>query len=81
LSHPRVDRIQIRRAKTDALGAPTYDAVTRPEMANLIDILSSLTGQSVESICSNRDYANTLKFKDAIIAALVCSRLPCVIAS
>jgi tryptophanyl-tRNA synthetase len=37
-------RAKIRKAKTDSLGAITYEPNERPEVANLLRIYSSLTG-------------------------------------
>ena len=37
-------RMKIRKAKTDSLGAITYDAVNRTEVSNLLRIYAALEG-------------------------------------
>lgn len=37
-------RAKIRKAKTDSLGAITYDPIERPELANLLRIYAALAG-------------------------------------
>lgn len=40
-------RTKIRKAKTDSIGAITYEPLERPEVANLLRIYSTLEGIDV----------------------------------
>jgi len=44
---PEMLRDKIRRAKTDCIMGVTYDREKRPEVANLLEIFSSLSGRFV----------------------------------
>lgn len=57
LDEPSVARKKIMSAVTDSLGVINYDPENQPGLSNLIVILSSLNGESIESIVD--------RFKDA----------------
>lgn len=57
LDEPAVARKKIMSAVTDSLGVIHYDPENQPGLSNLIVILSSLSGESIESIVE--------RFKDA----------------
>ncbi len=50
LDNPAQARNKIKSAVTDSLGIIQYDPENQPGLANLITILSALTGESIESI-------------------------------
>ena len=50
LDNPPQARNKIKSAVTDSLGIIQYDPENQPGLANLITILSALTGESIESI-------------------------------
>ncbi|MEG0470338.1 MAG: tryptophan--tRNA ligase, partial [Longicatena sp.] len=50
LDEPAVARKKIMSAVTDSLGVVTYDVEQQPGISNLLMILSSLTGEEIESI-------------------------------
>ena len=50
LDEPAVARKKIMSAVTDSLGVINYDPEQQPGLSNLIVIMSSLTGESIESI-------------------------------
>ena len=50
LDNPAQARKKIKSAITDSLGIIQYDPENQPGLANLITILSALTGESIESI-------------------------------
>lgn len=50
LEDPAQARNKIKGAVTDSLGSIQYDPENQPGLANLITILSALTGESIESI-------------------------------
>lgn len=50
LDEPSVARKKIMSAVTDSLGVVNFDVDNQPGIANLLTILSSLTGESIESI-------------------------------
>ena len=50
LDNPAQARNKIKSAITDSLGIIQYDPENQPGLANLITILSALTGESIESI-------------------------------
>jgi len=44
IDDPEMIRTKIRKAKTDSLGAISYDAENRPEVSNLLRIYAALEG-------------------------------------
>lgn len=50
LDEPAVARKKIMSAVTDSLGVIAYDVENQPGIANLLTILSSLTGESIDDI-------------------------------
>ncbi len=65
--------LKIRKAKTDSIEGPiSYDIQNRPEISNLIDIYSGLSGLSVEEIVKRFENNNsTRKFKEELVEVVV----------
>lgn len=62
---------KIRKAKTDSNPMITYEPETRPEVANLLRIFSTLSDRSIESIVSDYQGENaTSRFKEALVQVL-----------
>lgn len=68
-----VDEIQkkIAKAKTDCTMGITYEPGTRPELANLLSIFSSLSGRSIDDIVNEYQSQDILKFKNALTDVVV----------
>ena len=74
LDEPDVVRRKIKRAVTDSDGEIRYDPDNKPGVSNLLSIISSLSGESMESICAAMEGKGYGELKnhtsDVIIAAL-----------
>ena len=74
MDSPDVIRKKISRAVTDSIGVVKYDVENQPGVANLMTILSTLTGMSFEEIekkYEGQGYANFKKdVGEAIVAEL-----------
>ena len=74
LDDPDTVRRKIKRAVTDSDGAIRYDPENKPGVSNLLSIMTSLTGESIESVCAEMEGKGYGELKtrtsDAIIAAL-----------
>lgn len=71
LDSPDVIRRKLRRAVTDSLNCVRFDPAERPGVSNLMSILSSLTGQTMEEISSRYDGKGYGVFKDAVADAVI----------
>jgi tryptophanyl-tRNA synthetase len=60
----------IRRAKTDAEKRITYDPINRPEIANLLNLISLCSGSSPEEIADRIGDAGAEKLKLLLTEAL-----------
>ncbi len=58
---------KIKKAKTDAIVGITYDAEARPDIANLINIYSAFTGESVEVVAAKVSGYTNSQFKEELI--------------
>jgi tryptophanyl-tRNA synthetase len=63
IDSPDVILEKIKKAKTDNIQGVSYEPETRPEIANLINIYSALTGISSEDIIAKYDSGVFSKFK------------------
>ncbi len=74
LDEPDAVRRKIKRAMTDSDGEIRYDPENKPGVSNLLSIITALTGESVESICTEmagKGYGELKnRTSDAVIAAL-----------
>jgi len=62
---------KIRAAKTDTLIGVNYDLENRPEISNLVTIYSSLSGQSIDSVCTAFANSPNSEFKAKLTSLLV----------
>jgi len=62
---------KIRKAKADATMGISYDREKRPEVSNLVDIFSSLSGETHDAICQRYANANNTAFKNDLIELLI----------
>ncbi len=71
LDKPDVIRKKIRRAVTDCESVVAYDPENRPGVANLMSILSALTGRDMDAIAAEFDGQGYGRFKDAVADAVI----------
>lgn len=67
---------KIKKATTDHLPGLSYDHTTRPEISNLIDIYSHLTGHNIEQIVLQYQTSGFAKFKQDLTEIIVSSLSP-----
>lgn len=70
LDEPAVARKKIMSAVTDSLGIIQYDPEHQPGVSNLLTILSSLNGESIESIIERYKGKGYGDFKKEVGAAV-----------
>ena len=70
LDEPAVARKKIMSAVTDSLGIIQYDPEHQPGVSNLLTILSSLNGESIESIVERYKGKGYGDFKKEVGAAV-----------
>ncbi|MEE1201068.1 MAG: tryptophan--tRNA ligase [Christensenellales bacterium] len=71
LDKPEVIRKKVRRAVTDCDNSVVFDPKNKPGVANLMSILSALTGQSMEEITAGYDGQGYGRFKDAVADSVI----------
>ncbi len=76
LDEPDVIRRKIRRAVTDSENSVAYDPDNRPGVANLMSILSALSGQTLDQIAAEYDGQGYGKFKDAVADCIIATLEP-----
>lgn len=74
LDTPGVIRRKIRRAVTDSDNELRYDAQSKPGLANLAEILSTLTGRGPAEVLAS--YTRYGEFKDACAEAIIAELEP-----
>jgi tryptophanyl-tRNA synthetase len=63
---------KLKKARTDSLGSVTYDPQNRPEIANLLRILSAMSGMSLEEATKYASgLTDTVQFKRAVADAVI----------
>ena len=74
LDDPDTVRRKIKRAVTDSDGAIRFDPENKPGVSNLLSIMTSLTGESIDDVCAEMEGKGYGELKartaDAIISAL-----------
>jgi tryptophanyl-tRNA synthetase len=65
-----VTRRKIMKAKTDSLREVTFDPKNRPEIANLLQLISLSTGESVEKVVSSLEGHGAAKLKEVVAESL-----------
>ncbi|KAJ3023936.1 Tryptophan--tRNA ligase, mitochondrial [Thoreauomyces humboldtii] len=63
-------RSKIRRATVDSIRGITYDPERRPGVANLVNILSSMCGETPEEVAKRFEGAGNEKFKEEVAEAI-----------
>ena len=76
LDEPDVIRRKIRRAVTDSENSVAYDPDNRPGVANLMSILSALSGQTLDQIAAEYGDLGYGKFKDAVADCIIATLEP-----
>ena len=76
LDKPDVIRKKLRRAVTDCDGRVVFDAENKPGVANLMSIISALTGKSMDEITAEYDGKGYGVFKDAVADCVVATLEP-----
>jgi tryptophanyl-tRNA synthetase len=76
LDKPDVIRKKIRRAVTDCDNTIRYDPEEKPGVANLISIMSALTGKSMDDIAAEYDGQGYGRFKDAVADSVIAALEP-----
>ena len=67
---------KIKKAKTDSLMTITYDKENRPEVANLLNIFSELSGETIENLIKIFDGKGFGNFKNELADVLVSKLSP-----
>ncbi len=73
---PDVIRRKLRRAVTDCEASVRFEPETRPGVANLMSILSALSGKSMEQIENEFDGKGYGQFKDAVADCVIATLEP-----
>ena len=76
LDKPEIIRKKLRRAVTDCENRVAFDPEKQPGVANLMSILSALTGRSMDDIAAEFDGQGYGKFKDAVADAVIAALEP-----
>ena len=76
LDQPEVIRRKIRRAVTDCDNTIRFDPENKPGVANLMSIMSALTGRSMDDIAAEYDGQGYGKFKDAVADCVIATLEP-----
>ena len=71
LDKPEIIRKKLRRAVTDSENRVVFDPETQPGIANLMSIMSALTGKSMEEISNEYDGRGYGVFKDAVADSVI----------
>ena len=71
LDKPDVIRRKVRRAVTDCDNSVVFDAENKPGVANLMSIMSALTGNTMDEITAEFDGQGYGKFKDAVADSVI----------
>jgi tryptophanyl-tRNA synthetase len=67
---------KIKRAKTDSISQIYYDKTNRPEVSNLINIYSCISGKSIESVVSFYQESSLSVFKQDLASLLIEKIIP-----
>ena len=76
LDKPEIIRKKVRRAVTDSENAVVYDPESKPGVANLMSIMSALTGKSMDDITAEYSGQGYGKFKDAVADCVIAALEP-----
>ena len=76
LDKPEIIRKKLRRAVTDSENAVVYDPENKPGVANLMSIMSALTGRTMDEITAEYSGQGYGKFKDAVADCVIAALEP-----
>ena len=76
LDKPEIIRKKMRRAVTDCDNAVVFDPENKPGIANLMSIMSALTGRTMDEITAEYDGQGYGKFKDAVADSVIAALEP-----
>ncbi len=76
LDDPDVIRRRIRSAVTDSDPEVRYDVSAKPGISNLLEIMSSCTGDSIDSLVDEYEGGGYGAFKDAVADAVIAELSP-----
>ena len=76
LDKPEIIRKKFRRAVTDSDNSVVFAPETKPGIANLMSIMSVLTGQTMDEISAEYDGKGYGKFKDAVADCVISTLEP-----
>lgn len=64
-------RLKIQKAKTDSIESISYEPDTRPEVANLMEILAKFSDRSITQVAHEMQGKNSATLKAAVAEVLV----------
>jgi len=64
-------RQKVRKAVTDMTPNVSYEPVQRPGVSNLVDIVSAMSGRSVDVVCHECRHLDTVGFKNHVCDVLI----------
>ena len=76
LDKPEIIRKKMRRAVTDCDNTVVFDPENKPGIANLMSIMSALTGKTMDEITAEYDGQGYGKFKDAVADSVIATLEP-----
>ena len=76
LDKPEIIRKKLRRAVTDSENTVVFDPENKPGVANLMSIMSALTGRTMDDISAEYSGQGYGKFKDAVADAVIATLEP-----
>jgi len=76
LDKPEIIRKKLRRAVTDSENSVIFDPENKPGVANLMSIMSVLSGQTMDEITAAYDGHGYGKFKDAVADCVISTLEP-----
>ena len=76
LDKPEIIRKKLRRAVTDSENAVVYDPENKPGVANLMSIMSALTGRTMDEITAEYSGQGYGKLKDAVADCVIAALEP-----
>lgn len=76
LDKPEIIRKKVRRAVTDCDNTVIFDPENKPGVANLMSIMSALTGRSMDDISGEFNGLGYGKFKDAVADCVIATLEP-----
>lgn len=76
LDKPEIIRKKMRRAVTDCDNTVVFDPENKPGIANLMSIMSALTGRTMDEITAEYDGQGYGKFKDAVADSVIATLEP-----